>query len=69
MRVLRASEVEQRVGLSRTTIWRLERTGEFPSRRRLGANAVGWLEQEVEDWITSRPEVSAGSLPEVRADQ
>jgi predicted DNA-binding transcriptional regulator AlpA len=69
VRVLRASEVEQRVGLSRTTIWRLERTGEFPSRRRLGANAVGWLEQEVEDWITSRPEVSAGSLPEVRADQ
>ena len=35
-------------------IWRLERDGKFPRRLRLGANAVGWLENEIDDWIRQR---------------
>ena len=31
-RILRAYEVQQIVGLSRSTIWRLERKGKFPVR-------------------------------------
>lgn len=60
MRLLRANEVQHRTGLSRTTIWRLERKGEFPSRRRLGPNSVGWLKEEVETWIKSRPREGIG---------
>lgn len=55
VRILRAEEVTRRTGLSRTSIWRLERRGEFPARRRLGPNAVGWIEKEVTQWIESRP--------------
>ena len=51
MRILREPEVLKMVGLSRVTIWRWERDGKFPKRRRLGASAVGWLETEVEEWI------------------
>jgi len=51
---LRAREVCARVGLSRTTIWRLVRCAEFPAPRRLSANAIGWLASEVEAWIASR---------------
>ena len=51
---LRARDVQTRVGLSRTTIWRLVRRGEFPAPRRLSANAIGWLASEVEAWIGSR---------------
>lgn len=51
---LRFPEVQEMVGLSRTTIWRLERKGKFPSRRKIGENSVAWLKEEVEKWIKSR---------------
>jgi len=44
-------------GLSRMTIWRLERSGGFPRRRQLGPRSVAWLESDVEEWIHSRPAV------------
>jgi len=42
-------------GLSRTTLWRLERAGAFPTRVQLGANSVGWRAEEVKAWIEGRP--------------
>ena len=57
MRLIRTDEVTTRTGLSRTTLWRLERKGEFPVRRQIGANSVGWIEAEVDRWIESRPAV------------
>jgi prophage regulatory protein len=53
-RLLRFPEVRMRTGLSRSTIWRLERRGEFPQHRRISTNAVAWLEYEVVNWIQSR---------------
>ena len=38
-------------GLSKTTIWRLEKEGAFPKRVKLGPQAVGWRESEVLKWI------------------
>lgn len=52
--LLRFKAVQQAVGLSRTSIWRLERAGQFPARRQLSANAVGWLKNEVDTWINNR---------------
>lgn len=54
LRLLRFPAVRERTGLSRSTIWRLERRGEFPRHRRISANAVAWIEQEIVEWITSR---------------
>lgn len=54
-RLLRVDEVTDRTGLSRTTIWRKERAGEFPTRVKIGENSVAWREEEVEEWIDSRP--------------
>lgn len=53
-RLLRARVVCERTGLSRTTLWRLERRGAFPRHRQLSANVVGWLEEEVTAWIRTR---------------
>lgn len=58
-RIMRQDEVERITGLSRTTIWRMERRGDFPERRQLAPNAVGWLAEEVEEWIRERPTVKA----------
>ena len=54
LRFLRFNAVRERTGLSRTTIWRLERKGVFPPHRRISANAVAWREDEVEAWMLSR---------------
>jgi prophage regulatory protein len=53
-RFIREAEVQRITGLSRTTRWRLEREGKFPSRRQLSENAVAWLESEIRAWCTSR---------------
>ena len=54
-RILRFAEVSQRIGLSRSSVWRMERKGEFPRHRRLSSNSVGWLETEIEAWLRNRP--------------
>jgi prophage regulatory protein len=54
LKFLRFHAVRDRTGLSRSTIWRLERRGEFPKHRRISANAVGWVEQEINEWMLGR---------------
>lgn len=56
-KIIRTPDTCQATKLSRTTLWRLEREGKFPSRRKLSGNAVGWLESEVDAWIESREKV------------
>jgi prophage regulatory protein len=63
MLILRTAAVIQLTGLSRTTLWRLERQGEFPARVRLGLNSVGWLEEEIARWIDTRPRGMTNSPP------
>ena len=54
MRILRKSKTADRVGYSETHIMRLEREGKFPQRVRLGPNAVGFVEDEVDEWLRAR---------------
>lgn len=42
------------IGLSRTTVWRLEKRGEFPARVMVGRR-VAWRRTEVYRWIYARP--------------
>jgi prophage regulatory protein len=71
MKLLRIKQVIEATGLSRMTVWRLEKAGRFPTRRRLGDHAVAWLESDIDAWIESRPRVktlsdatpSANTLP------
>ncbi len=53
-RLLRFGEVRHRTGLSRSTIWRLERVGVFPKRVKVSVNVVAWREDEVSEWIRSK---------------
>ena len=53
-KILRPNAVSEKVGLSKTTIWRRERDGDFPRRLQLGGKAVGWHESEVDEWIETR---------------
>ena len=53
--ILRVGEVIARTGLSRVSIWRKVRAGEFPAPIELSANSIGWPESEVAQWQASRP--------------
>jgi prophage regulatory protein len=59
--ILRTKAVQQAVGLSKSTLWRLCRDGKFPARRRLSTNSVGWLRSDIAQWIQSRAIVTGGS--------
>jgi prophage regulatory protein len=56
LKLLRFDDVQERTGLSRSTIWRLEHRGVFPKRVQVSANVVAWLEDEVVAWIQARVE-------------
>ena len=54
-RLLRRMQVEEITGLSRSSIYRLMQTGEFPRPVRVSPAAVRWRETEITDWSESRP--------------
>ena len=60
-KMLRAPEVMARTGLSRVTIWRRVKAGNFPAPRILGENSIGWPESEIATWIASRPRRTYGA--------
>jgi prophage regulatory protein len=53
--IIRFPKISEITSLSRTTIWRLEAEGDFPKRLQIGNRGVGWLLNEVNEWIQSRP--------------
>ncbi len=59
-RLVRAAELSRIVALSRTQVWRLEKAGKFPRRRRLGPNSVAWLLSEVQEFLRTREVVVLG---------
>lgn len=55
---IRLPELSERLGVSRATIWRWERRGLLPPKRRLGPNTVAWVEAEIQEFMASRPAIS-----------
>jgi len=53
-RFLRLSDVKERTGLSRSTIYLNISKGNFPKNVNLGPRCVGWLESEIDAWIQAR---------------
>ena len=65
--ILRIKEVLSKVGLSRATIWRRVKAGDFPAPLRLGGpntRAVGWDSAAIDQWIASLPPVGNESSPQ-----
>ncbi|MGF6919671.1 helix-turn-helix transcriptional regulator [Paraburkholderia sp. 40] len=58
-RLLRRAEVEQRIGLTGSTIYLKIAQGKFPKPIKVGVAAVRWRESEVNQWIA---DCAAGTL-------
>ena len=52
--LIRSCEIATIVPYSMNHIRRLEEAGQFPKRVRVGANRVGWVRAEVEQWLNDR---------------
>ena len=57
-RTIRRKELRQIVPLAETTIYEMERRGEFPRRFNLTPRCVVWDLNEVEAWIEERQQAS-----------
>ena len=55
-RLIRLPEVQHRVGLGRSTIYRWMAEGKFPKPVQLGGYAVAWVEDEIEQWVAAKLE-------------
>jgi prophage regulatory protein len=54
LRVLRRPELHAKIGLGDSHIDRLESRGEFPRRIALTDRTMGWLEDEVDEWLRQK---------------
>jgi len=54
MRIMRLTEVSQTTGLARSSIYSRMSEGSFPRPVPLGARSVGWVSEEIQDWVEAR---------------
>lgn len=52
-RLIDSKATEERIGLSRWTLWRMERDGIFPISIKVGGKRL-YVEAEVKNWIEAR---------------
>jgi len=53
-RLIRLHEVKHRTGYSKSSIYNGVAKGTFPRPVPLGARAVAWVEDEIQEWIEAR---------------
>jgi len=54
IQILRLPDVCKATGLGRSMVYQLEASQRFPARVRIGTRAVGWVEEEIQSWLTER---------------
>jgi prophage regulatory protein len=54
IRMMRLPEVLRLTGLSRVTVWRLEKANAFPKSKQLAPGAIGFRSDEILRWLETR---------------
>mgnify|MGYP000507070032 FL=1 len=54
MRILRLRDVIEKTGLARSTVYKYIEAGTFPKPIDLGGRSVGWVDEEINDWILEK---------------
>jgi prophage regulatory protein len=52
----RRSALEDMLGISRSTIYRLMLDEQFPRPIKLGRRAVGWKSEDIDEWLLGQAE-------------
>jgi len=56
--ILRRTQLEARLGLARSSIYKMMDEGTFPRPVKLGRRAVGWRSEDIEAWLEDLQEQS-----------
>jgi prophage regulatory protein len=62
-RILKLPEVIRMSCLPRSTIYLRMKEKTFPTQIKLSERSVGWIEEEIQDWINQKIEASRSSQP------
>lgn len=54
MRLLRLNAVKEATGLSTASIYKAIAAGQFPRSVAISSRARGWLDSDIDEWITAR---------------
>lgn len=58
-RILGIRQLEEMLGITRTTIYRWQRDGNFPAPLKLGQRANRWREDEILNWLAEQRQGTA----------
>jgi len=61
-KIIRLPEVKNTTGLSRSTIYLYMSKGIFPASISLGTRAIGWLKNDVDQYLEDRITASKGRV-------
>jgi len=61
-KIARLPRVKDKTGLSRSTIYLRISKNEFPAPISLGGRAVGWIEEEIDNWLAEKITASRKGL-------
>ena len=59
-KILKIRDVVLVTGMCKTLVYRKMKEGDFPKPVRLSERSVGWREEDVDEWIRTRPSVCVG---------
>ena len=59
-KILRLKAIQDWTGLSRSTIYAMLKTGNFPQSVKWGLRSAGWYETEISNWINSHQATQGG---------
>jgi prophage regulatory protein len=52
---IRRPEVVTKLGISKSTLYNLEKRGDFPKQRMITPRLAVWSEAEIDQWLEQRP--------------
>ena len=62
VRIMKRKEIQNVTGLSRSSIYSKMSQGTFPKAIKLSERSVGWLEHEVQQWLSDRVIATRGGV-------
>ena len=57
-RIMRLPQVQDATGFGRAWIYELMKRGDFPQAHKIGLRAVGWVEADIDAWVSARMEAA-----------
>lgn len=64
MHIIDLTQLMNKIPFGKSTIYAYVKAGKMPAPIKLGDRAVGWVEEEVDAWLTERIEASRSEAKE-----